>query len=307
MAKKPILNGIDVCGYQGNINFKQVKEGGVDFVIIKAGYSTSTVDTWEINYANAKNNGMKVGAYWYSYATTIEQLKKEIAAFQKALKGKQLDFPVYLDIEEKAQFNLGKAFVTQVVETYCTEMKKAKFYPGIYCSTYWYTNYVEKETRDKYPAWIADYRSECGYTSEYGIWQYDAADVKGVQYQCDRDYGYVDYSDYIKENCLNGYETPKITEVKKTVDELAREVINGKWGNGEERKKKLTAAGYSYKDVQARVNEILYPKKKTVTEIAQEVIQGKWGNGEERYNKLTDAGYNYTAVQRAVNQMLCGK
>ncbi len=56
------LKGIDVCGYQGNINFKKVKASGVDFVIIKAGYSTSTVDTWEINFANAKNNGITFGS-----------------------------------------------------------------------------------------------------------------------------------------------------------------------------------------------------------------------------------------------------
>ena len=60
------LKGIDVCGWQGNIDFKKVKASGVDFVIVKAGYSTSTVDTWETNFANAKNNGLKVGAYWYS-------------------------------------------------------------------------------------------------------------------------------------------------------------------------------------------------------------------------------------------------
>ena len=78
------LNGIDVSGIQGNINFKKVKASGVDFAIIKAGYSTSTVLSWENNYANAKNNNLKVGAYWYSYAQSIEEGIEEAKACVKA-------------------------------------------------------------------------------------------------------------------------------------------------------------------------------------------------------------------------------
>ena len=302
------LKGIDVCGYQGKIDFKKVKASGVDFVIVKAGYSTSTVDTWENNYANAKNNGLKVGAYWYSYAQSVEQGIEEAKAFIQALKGKQLDFPVYLDIEEKSQFDKGKGFCTQLVEAFCGELEKAGYYAGVYCSTYWFTNFVDEKVREKRPAWIADYRGECGYTGTYGIWQYDAAEVPGVQFDCDRNWGYEDYSEYIKQNGLNGYTKNCVeSEVKKTVDELAREVINGKWGVGQDRYDRLTKAGYSYGDVQNRVNEILgysKPAKKTLNEIALEVIQGKWGNGDERYKKLTEAGYNYEQVQRTVNQKM---
>lgn len=301
------FNGIDVSGIQGNIDFKRVKAGGVEFVIIKAGYSTSTVPTWELNYANAKNSGIKVGAYWYSYADTIEEGREEARAFIKALRGKQLDFPVYLDLEEKTQFDKGKDFCTRLVEAFCGELEKAGYYAGVYCSTYWYTNFVEENVREKRPAWIADYRDKCYYTGTYGIWQYDAAHVEGVQYDCDRDIGYIDYSVYIKEHGLNGYssETDPPDE-KKTVDELAAEVINGLWGNGQERADRLEAAGYSYDDVQKRVNEILYAPKKTLDEIAAEVIRGEWGAGDLRFRRLTEAGYDYYQVQRRVNQMLYG-
>lgn len=303
-----IMKGIDVSGNQGNIDFKTVKASGVEFVLVKAGYSTSTVPTWETNFANAKNNGLKVGAYWYSYAQTVEQGVKEAEAFIAALKGKQLDFPVYLDLEEKSQFDKGKAFCTELVEAFCGELEKAGYYAGVYCSTYWFTNFVEASVREKRPAWIADYRSECGYKGNYGIWQYDAATVPGVQYDCDRDCGYVDYSLYIKANGLNGYSKAIVSdEVRKNVDELAREVINGLWGNRQERYDKLTAAGYSYADVQKRVNEILYPLQETLDEIAWEVIRGKWGNGDTRYRLLTEAGYDYYQVQRRVNEKLYGK
>lgn len=301
------LKGIDVSGYQGKINFGKVKESGVDFVIVKAGYATSTVPTWELNFANAKNNGLKVGAYWYSYAATIDQGVEEAKAFIRAMEGKQLDFPVYLDLEERSQFDKGKEFCTKLVEAFCGELEKAGYYAGVYCSTYWYTNFVDEKVREKYPAWIADYRDKCYYTGTYGIWQYGVGKVEGVEYDCSLDVGYVDYSIYIKEHGLNGYpKEPADPDDKKTIEELAREVINGDWGNGQERYDRLTAAGYDYYAVQKRVNEILYPPKKPLDEIAEEVIRGDWGNGEERYRKLTDAGYDYYQVMRRVNEMLYG-
>ena len=300
------LKGIDVSGWQGKIDFKKVKESGVDFVIVKAGYAFSTVPTWELNFANAKNSGLKVGAYWYSYANSIEQGIWEAKEFVKALNGKQLDFPVYLDLEERAQFDKGRKFCTQLVEAFCGELEKAGYYAGVYSSTYWYTNYVDEKVREKYPAWIADYRGACYYTGTYGIWQYGVGTVSGVEYDCDLDEGYVDYSVYIKEHGLNGYSKEPDPDDKKTIDELAREVINGDWGNGQERYDRLTAAGYDYDAVQKRVNEILYPPRKTLDEIAEEVIRGEWGNGEERYRRLTDAGYNYEQVMRRVNEMLYG-
>ena len=302
-----IMKGIDVCGYQGTIDFKKVKANGVDVVIIKAGAQFNTVPSWEENFANAKNNGMRVGAYWYSYANSIADIKREAQAFVAALKGKQLDFPVYLDLEESSQFNKGKAFCTELVEVFCTEMKAAGYFPGVYCSTYWYTAFVEESTRKKYPAWIADYRGNCYYEGEYGIWQYDAAYVPGVQFNCDRDMVYVDYAEEIKRDGWNNYSKAIVSpEVKKTVDELAHEVINGLWGNGQERKDKLTAEGYSYDDVQARVNEIVYNSAKTDRQIAREVIEGKWGYGQDRCDRLTAAGYPYDDVQGRVNEMLYG-
>lgn len=301
------LKGIDVSGYQGNIDFGKVKASGVDFVLVKAGYSTSTVPTWERNFANAKNNGLKVGAYWFSYALSIEEGIAEAKAFIVALKGKQLDFPVYFDLECQQQFEKGKSFCTELVEAFCGELEKAGYYAGVYCSTIPFTNFVDAGVREKRPAWIADYRAECSYKGAYGIWQYDAAPVPGVQYDCDRDVGYVDYSPYIKANGLNGY-TKEIAsdEVKRSVDELAREVINSKWGNGEERYKRLTAAGYDYYAVQKRVNEILYPPLKPIDEVARETVRGEWGNGDERYRRLTEAGYDYYMVQRRVNEILYG-
>lgn len=95
----------------------------------------------------------------------------------------------------------------------------------------------------------------------------------------------------------------------KSLKEIAQEVTKGKWGNGSERKSRLTAAGYDYDKVQDKVNELLGKnnsgtKKKSVTEVAREVIRGEWGNGADRKNRLASAGYDYSAVQKKVNELL---
>jgi len=98
-------------------------------------------------------------------------------------------------------------------------------------------------------------------------------------------------------------------KLKKSNEQLAEEVIRGNWGNGEERKKRLTEAGYNFSEIQIIVNNKLgenssTSNKKSNEELADEVIRGDWGNGEERKNKLTGAGYDYDTIQKIVNKNL---
>ena len=97
-------------------------------------------------------------------------------------------------------------------------------------------------------------------------------------------------------------ETPS-----KNIDEIAKDVINGKYGNGETRRKKLEAEGYDYDAVQNRVNELLYGNKKDPAEVVDAVIRGDYGNGSERKQKLEAAGYDYDEVQKLVNRKLTNK
>ena len=103
------------------------------------------------------------------------------------------------------------------------------------------------------------------------------------------------------------YPKDQPAPTKKSVDEIAREVIRGDWGNGSDRTKRLSSAGYDANAVQNRVNEILggsSTPKKSIDEVAREVIRGEWGNGADRKNRLVAAGYNYDAVQNRVNEIL---
>ena len=110
-----------------------------------------------------------------------------------------------------------------------------------------------------------------------------------------RGYGLPDYASMATEE-----------EPTKSIVEVAKEVLEGKWGNGTDRKARLEVAGYNYKEVQAAVNTLTkgpVTTKKSVTEIAKEVLAGKWGNGTDRKKRLEAAGYNYKEVQAAVNKL----
>ena len=108
---------------------------------------------------------------------------------------------------------------------------------------------------------------------------------------------------YVEQNVNNSVEN-----LNKSTEEIAKEVIAGKWGNGDERKQKLTNAGYDYAAVQTKVNELCNttkaPAKKTNEQLAKEVVAGKWGNGAERKKRLTEAGYDAATIQKIVNGLL---
>ena len=113
---------------------------------------------------------------------------------------------------------------------------------------------------------------------------------------------------------IRGYGVPKYTanttpeKATISIEEAAKGVLAGKYGNGDTRKQAITALGLDYNAVQARVNELVKgtktSKKKSNTQVAKEVLAGKWGNGQARKKALTAAGYNYLEVQSEVNRLL---
>ena len=108
---------------------------------------------------------------------------------------------------------------------------------------------------------------------------------------------------------LSGETTTDYVDNATDLDSVANEVLQGLWGNGQERFENLTNAGYDAQAVQERVNSILsggyeQTSNTNIDAVAQEVIQGLWGNGQERFENLTNAGYDAQAVQNRVNELL---
>lgn len=108
-------------------------------------------------------------------------------------------------------------------------------------------------------------------------------------------------ADEVNKRLQSGESTPS-----KSLDELAREVIKGSWGNGKERVNLLKSAGYDPVEVQAKVDELLgkTTQNLSIDDVAKEVIKGLWGNGKERETRLKAAGYDPKEVQKRVNELL---
>ena len=302
-----MLKGIDVSGSQGNIEWTTLKEKtDTKFTIIKLGNiydeDENYIDSkFEKNYKECIKNNIPVGVYVYNYCNSIETLKRGANWVLEVLNKRALNLPVYLDMEDKTIVSEGKAALTNQCNEFAKILTNAGYEAGVYANLNWFENYLEpKNFNSNISVWVAQYYKECEYEGEYDIWQYSSSGkVDGISGNVDMNYLYNE--NIIKNTDNNGPED-------KTIDELAQEVIDGKWGNGEDRKKRLEEAGYNYNKIQDKVNEILEgTNKKSINEIAQEVIDGKWGNGTERKNKLEKAGYNYNDVQNKVNEILESK
>lgn len=253
--------GIDVSTWQGtNNNFVKAKNNsGVKFVYIRAGFGREVSqkdNAFEANYKNAKSAGLKVGAYWYSYAVSKADAVKEANACIACLKGKQFELPIFYDIEENSILSKSAGELKDIISAFCDTLLKNGYYAGVYCG-FAVTDKVGTAFMNKYPVWFAQWYKECQYSGKYGVWQFtDKANVDGVGV-VDGDYQYTDYTTYIKQNGYNGFpKTVTKTEdlSKKSNLTLAFEVIEGKYGAGNVRKQKL---GNRYSNVQDIVNALL--------------------------------------------------
>lgn len=292
------IKGIDVSEFQGNINWDKVKADGIEFAILRVGFGmdvTSQDDKYiERNIEECERLNIPYGVYLFSYANTVDKAKSEAEHTLRLIKNHTLKMGVWYDIEDnKTSGSVGKETLTNIINTYCNTIKNAGYQVGIYANLNWLNNKIEASVQEKWDVWVAQYYKECQYKGKYVIWQY-ASDgkVDGISGNVDMNYFYGKLQEDTENND------------KKSIDELAQEVINGKWGDGEARKKKLEVAGYDYNAVQNRVNEMLAKPKKSVTEVAKDVIAGKYGNGDNRKKKLEAEGYDYDEVQAKVNQLL---
>ena len=225
---KPDVNyntfGIDVSVHQGNIDWSAVKDDGVDFAVLRAGYGNlkSQIDkSFETNYAACKKYGIPVGAYWYSYAKTVADAEREAEVFLYALKGKTFEYPVYFDIEDRSQQNLNRQLVTDMTEAFCARLESAGYYIGIYTNVYWTENILYQSQLTNYDKWLAHWVSYPRYGNSFGgMWQFGSygnktqvengqatmyGEINGISAACDVNVCYRNYPNIIKSNNLNGY------------------------------------------------------------------------------------------------------
>lgn len=195
-----ILKGIDVSKHQGDIDWEKVKNSGVKFVMIRAGYGrfTSQKDPkFEYNYSECKRLGIPVGAYWYSYAVSKPEGIQEAETCLEVIKDKTFEYPIFFDQEYETGIKaLSKQTRTDICIAFMNKIAASGYKTGLYCSRDWINNWLYKNQLTKYDKWVAEYNSSCQYTgSDLAIWQYSSnGSVSGISGRVDLNYCYKDYT-----------------------------------------------------------------------------------------------------------------
>lgn len=188
--------GIDVSYYQGNIDWKKVKNSGVEFVIIRVGYrgygsaGTLVEDPKFKTYLDgATKAGLKVGVYFYTQAITTAEAKAEAKFVLDRIKGYSLQMPVYYDIESVDydtgrldSAGLSKAQKTALCTAFCDTIIKSGYSAGVYANYTWLNYYIDGAgLGKKYPIWLAHYTSNTNYDQRMDMWQYSGSGtVSGI-------------------------------------------------------------------------------------------------------------------------------
>lgn len=212
---------IDISQWQAesDIDWTQLKSDGVKGAIIRIGGRFSDSKTlykdsdFLKHYKAAKNAGMYVGAYFFSYALTKEQAVEEAQYTLDILEKNNcvLDLPIYIDMEDISgdtqHISAGKTVCSTVLDKFCKTIENAGYYAGIYCSQSFAEDFVEASVFEGRSTWIADWnKNVCCYNGNVDVWQYtENGRLNGAKCDLDLNRMYVDYPALINaQNLENG-------------------------------------------------------------------------------------------------------
>lgn len=201
--------GIDISTYQRDMNLGVAKNEGVRFAIIRGMYGNKKDTAFESNYQKAKAQGLGVGCYWWTRAVNEAQAREEAQILvDTCLKGKQFDYPIYIDVEDGLLQNLGKSKVDAIITSALTTLEKNGYYAGFYMNQNWYNNYCNGSSLAKrFTSWIAKWSTSqpvCDMWQFGGETNYIRTNkIAGMT--CDQDYAYKDFPSIIKKGGFNGY------------------------------------------------------------------------------------------------------
>ncbi|MBQ1877218.1 MAG: hypothetical protein II161_00225, partial [Erysipelotrichaceae bacterium] len=202
--------GIDVSSWQGDRteeDWKAAKEDGIDFVMIREGFRCLPDRCFEANYENARKAGINVGAYHYLNATTVKETRQEAQSMLNNLAGKTFEYPIALDIEEKAHAQMSPEDLNKLISTFCGELEEAGYQVVIY-SYASLLKRVDSDNLSRYGLWVAnwDVVELNPVFAGVPLWQYTSdGRVAGFEGRMDLNISYFDYPSHIRENHRNGY------------------------------------------------------------------------------------------------------
>ena len=234
MPEGATLQGIDVSGYQKDIDWQKVKDAGIDFAILKIGnINAREPDGWytdsrfQRNLSECERLGIPYGVYAYSYAKNADDAVKGANHIIALLEGHKPTLPVYLDLEDNSIKDTDHA---TIATAFCNTISAAGYTPGIYASASWFKNILTDPcfTNSGWGIWTAQYwygqRYDASlglgpeYPAKFDCWQYSIlSTVPGIDGYCDINYWYKDgfSSSNGKTYSFTGVKLSKSEEVLK--------------------------------------------------------------------------------------------
>lgn len=228
-----MITGIDVSRWQNTVNWRDVKNHGIQFAMIRAGYGNANEDPYfRRNAVGVADAGIDIGAYYYCSAANVFEASSQAEYFLNLIKGYKFTYPIALDIEDSVQASLSRERITDIASAFLEKIEAAGYYAILYASKYWLENKLIMNGRLKrFDVWLAQYTSgDYTYKGNVGMWQYtDKGAVNGIYGYVDMDRAYKDYAAIIKENGLNNLGGTHVEEKDMTLEE-AKKIIQEKCG-----------------------------------------------------------------------------
>lgn len=214
--------GVDLSDFQRGIDFDELVDEGVEFVILRGAYHLTKDESFETFYSQAKSRNLPVGVYLYTIATSPQGAREEANfLINNVLRGKQFDLPIYIDIEDELYYSRPKASNTAVVRAFCETLEANNFFTGVYASTYFFATYLDDSQLTAYTHWVAQWSTRLTYpdTNLVGIWQFGGirnsirSNILAGQV-VDQNYMYRDFPTIIKSYGLNGFDRATAPVIK---------------------------------------------------------------------------------------------
>ena len=232
----PIEKGIDVSKWNGTIDWKKVKADGIDYVIIRGGFGNATVDPqFESYIQGASDAGLKIGVYWFSYATSVTKAIEEAAKCLETIAPyrDKITYPVFYDFEydsvdyaKKLGITITKDLSSKMADEFLTAIKNAGYITGIYTNKDFGDKYFYEDMLFANNLWIAQYSSACTYNRPYMMWQYtDKGTINGIGTSSEPAYFDMNYT-YLKPT-NNQTSSNKIDLSSSSVSEISSKTYTG--------------------------------------------------------------------------------
>lgn len=195
-----IARGIDVSHWQQEVDWQQVAADDISFVMLGTRYKGETDPRFRSNAEAAHRQGIKLGAYIYSYATSVEMAEEEADFILDLIKDYPISYPVAFDAEDAGTLGtLSPSQVSDVINAFCRKIEAAGYHPMVYSNEYWMKNKIDT-SKINYDVWIARYNVLHTYQNPV-MWQATSTgSVNGISSNVDIDFLYKDFSSVIPEN-----------------------------------------------------------------------------------------------------------